>query len=64
MTMVLKPYIYFSRGKDKSIDLDVLDMYKHLSNSIRPQSQITEKNRVSKVILLQFIYVYHDQYLY
>ena len=55
MTMVLKPYIYFSRGKDKSIDLDVLDMYKHISNSIRPQSQITEKNRVSKVILVQLI---------
>ena len=55
MTMVLKPNIYFSRGKDKSIDLDVLDMYKHISNSIRSQSQIPEKNRVSKVILIQFI---------
>ena len=53
--MILKPYIYFSRGKDKSIDLDVLDMYKHLSDNIRPQSQITEKNRVSKVILVQLI---------
>ena len=55
MTMVLKTNIYFSRGKDKSIDLDVLDMYKHISNSIRPQGQITEKNRASKVILVQFI---------
>ena len=55
MTMVLKPNIYFSRGKDKPIDYDVLDMYKHNSNSIRPQSQITEKNRVSKVILVQLI---------
>ena len=55
MTMVLKPNIYFSRGKDKSIDLDVLDMYKHTSNSIRPLSQITEKKRVSKEILVQFI---------
>ena len=55
MTMVLKPNKYFSRGKDKSIDLDVLDMYKHLSNSIKPHSQITEKNRVSKVILVQLI---------
>ena len=55
MTMVLKPNIYFSRGKDKSIDLDVLDMYKHLSKRIRPQCQITEKNRVSKVFLEQLI---------
>ena len=44
LTLVLKPNIYLSLKEDKSIDVDIFNMYKHLSVSIWPRSQITEIN--------------------